>query len=110
MKTWLPPEFVDLEQFADRWCLATETERHARRLASSMSELQAFYDALFPRLEEAIEYCDKHALNELPDDVSNLLLMIYSLINVAMAVEIFHQPRTIDAADAVLTRVRDPRP
>jgi hypothetical protein len=106
----LPAEFAELEQFAETWCLATETERHERRLGSSMSELQAFYDALFPRLEEAIAYCDKHALDELPDDVANLLLMIYSLINVAMAVEIFHQPRTIDAANAVLTRVKDPRP
>jgi hypothetical protein len=110
MTNRLPPEFADLEPFADTWCLATETERHERRLASSMAELQAFYDALFPRLEEAIEYCDKHALDELPDDVANLLLLIYSLINVAMAIEIFHQPKTIDAADAILTRVKDPRP
>jgi hypothetical protein len=110
MTTRLPPEFSELEPFAQTWCLASETERHERRLASSMPELQSFYDAFFPRLEEAIAYCDKHALHELPQDVANLLLMIYSLINVAMAIEIFHQPRTIDAADAVLTRVRDPRP
>ena len=36
------------------WCLATEPERWARRLASSMAEMQAFYDACFPRAEEAI--------------------------------------------------------
>jgi hypothetical protein len=29
---------------------------------------------------------------------------------VAMAVEIFHQPRTVDAADAVLVRTREPLP
>ena len=46
----LPPEFADLEPFAD-WCLETEAERYAKRLASSMDELQAFYDAAFPRLE-----------------------------------------------------------
>ena len=37
-----------------RWCLATEPERWAQRLRSSMEELQAFYDAFFPRAEEAI--------------------------------------------------------
>lgn len=110
MTTLLPPEFADFERFALTWCLATETERFDTRLASSMLELESFYDAVFPRLEEAVEYCDKFALDDLPEEVANLLLLIYSLINVAMAIEIFHQPGTIDAADAVLVRVSDPRP
>jgi hypothetical protein len=110
MTTQLPAEFAELESFAGTWCLPSETERFDRRFASSMAEMQDFYDAFFPRLEEAIEYCDKYALDDLPEDVANLLLLIYSLINVSMAIEIFHQPKTIDAADAVLTRIRDPRP
>jgi hypothetical protein len=51
----LPPEYVDLEPFAAKWCLATETQRFERRMESSMTEMQAFYDAFFPRLEDAIE-------------------------------------------------------
>ena len=51
MTTVLPSEFADLEPFAD-WCLTTEAERYAKRLASSMDELQSFYDAAFPRLEQ----------------------------------------------------------
>ena len=43
----LPPAFADLEPFA-AWCLPTEAERYAKRLASSMDELQAFYDAGLP--------------------------------------------------------------
>ena len=50
----LPPEFSDLEPFAKDWCLASEPERYAKRLASTMDEIQAFYDAIFPRAEEAI--------------------------------------------------------
>lgn len=110
MSARLPADFAELEPFAAMWCLDSETERFERRLASSMVEMQEFYDAFFPRLEEAIDYCDKHALDELPADVENLLALIYSLINVSMAIEIFHQPKTIDAADAVLTRIRSPRP
>ena len=53
----LPPEFADLEQFSD-WCLGSEPERYAKRLGSSMAELQAFYDAITPRAEEAIAYCE----------------------------------------------------
>jgi hypothetical protein len=106
----LPPAFAELERFADTWCLATETERFERRTASSMEELQDFYDTFFPRLEEAIEYCDKFDLDELPDDVLALLQLIYSLIVVAMAVEVFSQPTTVDAADAVILRVAEPTP
>ena len=31
----LPTEFADLEQFAE-WCLPSEPERYAKRLASTM--------------------------------------------------------------------------
>jgi hypothetical protein len=106
----LPPAFAELEPFANTWCLATETERFERRLASSMEDLVAFYNAFFPRLEEAIEFCDKYSLDDLSTDVEHLLQLIYSMITVSMAVEIFRQPRTISAADAVLLRIREPRP
>jgi len=106
----LPPEFADLEPYAGQWCLATEAERFERRMASDMDEMGAFYAAFSPRLEEAIEFCDKYPLDELPDDVAHLLQLIHSLVMVSMAVEVFHQPKIVDAADAVLLRVREPRP
>jgi hypothetical protein len=110
MTALLPAEFADLEPYADTWCLGTEDERFARRMQSSMAEMEDFYHAFFPRLEDAIGFCDKHALDDLPEDVGHLLQLIYSLIMVSMSIEIFRQPRTVDAADAVLTRIRDPRP
>ncbi|MCX4091344.1 hypothetical protein [Nocardia sp. alder85J] len=106
----LPGAFAELEPYADRWCLPTEAQRYRRRLDSSMAELLAFYDAFFPRAEEAIEYCDKFSLDELPEDALNLLYLLYSLITVAMAVEIFRQPKVVDAANAVLDRVGEPIP
>jgi hypothetical protein len=106
----LPAEFAELEPFAETWCLATETERFNQRIASSMDDIRAFYDTFFPRLEEAIEFCDKYPLDELPDDVEHLVQLIHSLVMVSMAVEIFGQPKTVDAADAVLLRVKEPRP
>jgi len=110
MSPLLPAEFAELEPFAATWCLATETERFERRLTSSMDDIMPFYDAFFPRLEEAIEYCDGYPLDELPEDVEHLVQLIHSLIMVSMAVEIFGQPKTVDAADAVLLRVKEPRP
>jgi hypothetical protein len=106
----LPSAFAELEEYAQTWCLATETERWNARVGATMAELREFYDALFPRLEEAIDYCDKFPLDDLPDDALNLLHMIYSLIMVAMAVEIMHQPAPVDAADAVMIRTGGPVP
>lgn len=106
----LPSAFAELEPYAQTWCLPTETERWNRRLASSMPELRDFHDAFFPRLEEAIDYCDKFPLDELPDDATHLLQLIYSLVMVAMAVEIFGQVKPTDSADAVLDRVGEPVP
>lgn len=106
----LPSAFAELEPYTQTWCLATEPERWDQRMQTSMEEKREFYDAFFPRLEEAIEYCDKFSLDDLPDDAMNLLHLIYSLIMVAMSVEIMHQTRPTDAADAVMTRINEPVP
>ena len=54
-----------------------------------MPELREFYDAFTPRFEEAIDYCDKFPLDDVPEDALNLLHLIYSMIMVSMAVEVF---------------------
>ncbi|CAJ1503884.1 hypothetical protein MU0083_003296 [[Mycobacterium] kokjensenii] len=106
----LPSAFAELEPFAQTWCLATETERFNQRITSTTPELRRFYDAFFPRLEEAIDYCDKYPLDDIPEDALNLLHLIYSLVMVAMAVEVMHQPAPVDAADAVMIRTGWPVP
>jgi hypothetical protein len=106
----LPAEFADLERHAAIWCLATEAERWERRMASSMDQLLDFYDPAMPRLEAAIDFCDQHPLDALPPEVERLLQLVHSLVLVATAVEIFGQPKTVDAADAVLHRIEEPLP
>lgn len=106
----LPTKFADLQPFAETWCLATESERWGKRMASSMNDLLAFYNVAFPRLEAAVDYCDQYPLDALPEDVTNLLHLVYSLILVSMAVEIFGQAKTVDSADAILSRIKEPLP
>ena len=77
-----------------KWCLATEPERYAERLASSMEEMQAFYDACFPRVEAAIAHCDKFPLDEMPDDAVRLLQLVYSFIMVSLPVEVWVRPES----------------
>ena len=108
--TRLPSAFAELEPFAEKWCFATEPERWAARLSTSMRELHEFYDAFTPRFEEAIEYCDKFPLDDVPGDALNLLHLIYSMIMVSMAIEVFGQQKPTDSADAVIDRIGAPAP
>ena len=106
----LPAEFADLEPFAAPWCLPTERERFAKRMSTSMDEIQAFYDAFFPRAEEAIAYCDQFPLDELPDDAERLLQLLYSLIMASFPVEAWRQPHVPDSGAAYLDLIIEPRP
>jgi len=106
----LPDRFVELEPFASTWCLATESERYAKRVASTMDEMQELYDAAFPKIEEALAYCDKFPLDDMPDDARHLLQLVYSTIMVAMCIEIWHQPKVLNGADARLDRIAEPHP
>jgi hypothetical protein len=106
----LPPDFAELEPFAATWCLATEPERWAKRLESSMEELEAFYDAFFPRAEEAIAWCDRFPLDDLPPHAERLLQLLHSLLMVSYAVEVWKQPEVIHAGSARIDRILEPRP
>ncbi len=103
----LPPEFSDLAPYAD-WALKTEAERYAKRLASSMDELQEFYDAAFPRLEDAMAHCDQHPLDDLPPEATHLLWLCYSLVNVSFPVEVWRQARVPDSGAASMDVVVEP--
>ncbi|HTU38770.1 MAG TPA: hypothetical protein VMF35_12300 [Acidimicrobiales bacterium] len=106
----LPAEFADLAPFAAKWCLPTEHERFAMRLASTMDEMQVFYDAITPRADEAMNYCDNFALDELPEDATNLLHMLYSMIAVSFPVECWGQPHVPDTGAAYLDLLVEPGP
>ena len=103
----LPPAFEDLEPWAE-WALPTEPERYAKRLASTFDELQAFYDAAFPRLEDAAAYLEQLPLDDLPDDATRLLQLTYSLINISFPIEAWRQPRVPDSGASMLDCVVEP--
>jgi hypothetical protein len=103
----LPAEFSDLEPFAD-WSLRTEAQRYAKRLSSTMDELQAFYDAAFPRLEAILAYLDRFELKHLPDEATPLLWLTYSLVNASFPVEVWRQPRVPDSGAASMDVVIEP--
>lgn len=103
----LPAEFAALEPYLG-WDLATEPERYAKRLASSMEEMQEFYGVAFPLLEDAIAYCDKFPLNDLSDEARTLMHLMQSLVMVSFPVEVWKQARVPDSGAAYLDLLVEP--
>jgi hypothetical protein len=108
MSALLPAEFADLEPLAADWALPDETSRYRRRLASSMEEIQAFYDAVTPRVPAARDYLDRFELADLPPEAQRLLWLLFSLICVSFAVEVWSDPKVPDTGVAAFERVIEP--
>jgi hypothetical protein len=104
----LPQGFADLEPFVSDWASPTREQRYAARLQKPYGELVAFYDAIAPRAEQAIAYLNALDINELPEDAKRLLHLLYSMILVSYAVNVFKQNRIPDSGAAFFDMVAEP--
>jgi hypothetical protein len=107
MSKVLPAEFADLEPFAD-WAIYGERARYAKRLASTMDELQTFYDAAFVRIDDALAYLEKFEVDALPEEGKRLLWLYCALATVAFPVEAWRQPRVPDSGASSIDAVLEP--
>lgn len=104
-----PAAFAELEPFTD-WVLPSEYDRYGKRIASTMDELQAFYDAAFPRLEDGADYLRTVSIEDISDEDRNLLWLFSSLVTVSFPVEAWRQPRVPDSGASSIDVVVEPRP
>ena len=88
MSGGLPDGFAGLEAF-EAWALPTERERHARKSAASLAEVQAFYDAILPILPRALDHLNGFSLTELPEPERRLLDLCLAMVEAASAIENF---------------------
>lgn len=107
MPSTLPSDFADLEPFAE-WAIPTERARYDKRVASTMDEMQAFYDAAFPRMEDALSYLEQFSMDGLPDDAKRLLWLYCALVTVSFPVEVWRQPRVPDSGASSFDAVLEP--
>lgn len=105
----LPSQFADLEPFVD-WALPSEADRYGKRIASTMDELQAFYDAAFPRLEDGAEYLKSVDLDGISEEDRTLLWLFEALVTVSFPVEVWRQPRVPDSGASSFDVVVEPGP
>ena len=104
----LPQAFSDLQPFVADWALPTRAQRYEARLSKPFDELVTFYDAVAPRAEEAIAYLNGLDSDDLPDDATTLLHLLYSMILVSYAVNVFKQNRIPDSGAAFFEMVAEP--
>ena len=104
----LPEGFSELEQWVDDWALATRAERYAARLERPYDDLVAFYDGIAPHAERAIAYLDGLDVNDLRPEAIRLMHLLYSMILVSYAVNIFKQNRIPDSGAAFFDMVVEP--
>ena len=107
MPNTLPSDFVDLEPFAE-WAIPTERARYDKRVASTMNELQAFYDAAFPRMEDALMHLEQYSMDDLPEDAKRLLWLYCALVTVSFPIEVWSQPRVPDSGASSFDAVLEP--
>lgn len=90
----LPEGFEDLAPFVGEWGgLHTQDERYARRQELPMARLQAYYDAVQPRLEAIFDHLDGFPYGPpLPEPEALLFRLVLGMSEVAQAVEVYGQP------------------
>jgi hypothetical protein len=105
----LPAQFAALEPFAE-WALPSESDRYGKRLASSMDELQAFYDAALPALESGADYLKEVSIDGISEEDRNLVWLFESLVTVSFPIEAWRQARVPDSGASSIDVVVEPGP
>ncbi|MFF2846313.1 hypothetical protein ACFVT5_08270 [Streptomyces sp. NPDC058001] len=104
----LPEPFRALEPYVRDWALPTRQQRYDMRLSKTIEELMEFYDTIAPLAEDAIAYLDRLELNDLPEDATRLLHLMYAMVLVSYPVNVFKQPRIPDSGAAFFDTVVEP--
>ena len=103
----LPSEFAGLEPYAG-WAIPTEKARYEKRLASTMDELQEFYDAAMARMDDALEYLEQFPMDDLPEDAKRLLWLYCGLVTASFPVEVWSQQRVPDSGSSSFDAYLEP--
>lgn len=84
----LPAQFAELEPFA-AWIIATERERHLKRLGCSLDEIRRFYDAMLPKMNDVMRVLAQFEVKPaVPAEVANLHLLALSFMEVSHPIEL----------------------
>ena len=98
MTQTLPAPYRALEPFVADWALETEAERLKKLVATSIEDLRAFYDAIYPRSAEIRDYLSARKLDSLTAEEKTLFFLLMTFIEVAHPIELNWKETDIDDA------------
>jgi hypothetical protein len=105
--TALPGQFSTLAPYAG-WALKTETDRNRKRLASTQAELVAFAQTLLAAAPDITAYLDGLSPEDQKDEENErLMCLLFSLAEVAPAVEAYQNPAVVDGYDSSRFRAQE---
>ncbi|MET9388653.1 hypothetical protein ABZY09_48865, partial [Streptomyces sp. NPDC002928] len=81
---------------------------YAKRIASTMDELDAFYSVAFPLLQSSREYLEQVSLEDICEQDKRLLWVFCALVTVAFPVEAWRQPRVPDSGPSSIDAILEP--
>lgn len=98
--------FPELEKFVAAWGLPTAHERLIKRSNTSLDEIQTFYDAITPRLEEIIDFLNQYPVDDIPPEYLPLSYTALAVCEIDDVVNVWHAPVLDLASDMCLWRVK----
>ncbi|MER6523788.1 hypothetical protein [Streptomyces sp. NPDC001508] len=107
MASAFPEGFEALDPFVD-WAIPTEKARYAKRIGSTMDELDAFYDIAFPLLKSGTAHLQNVSMEDISEPDKRLLWLFCSLVTVAFSVEAWRQPRVPDSGASSIDAILEP--
>ena len=94
----LPALYRDLQPFVADWALETEAGRLKKLVATSIEDLRAFYDAIYPRAAAIRDDLSQRKLDALTDEEKTLFFLLMTFIEVAHPIELNWKETDIDDA------------
>jgi hypothetical protein len=97
----LPDGFKELETYVSTWALATERERHHQRVTSSLDSVRTFYQAMTPRMQDAIAHLNRFPgadPDELPPPERNLYNLALAFMETSHPIDLNWARPDIDDA------------
>lgn len=84
----LPKGFEDLAPYLD-WALPDQHRRGLKRMAATLGECRAFYDAITPRIEDLIHHLEHFPRSDVLDPANNRLFMLgLAYMDAALPIEL----------------------
>jgi hypothetical protein len=88
----LPSGFEELERYVTDWDVPSVSERYLRRKSSTQQQLEEFYHAVLPRIDDILAHLDHFDIYALPEPERKLYRVLCGLCESSAAVELIGAP------------------